>query len=108
MCKQESVFVLFDSDVLIQRQFFQDIDLCGFEGEVTVKGLASVALRDPIKEAVGPISNLYATLHTLGQKFPIPDLNETVVRLPAYLQPDLLAEHGLAGNTKPETLNPKP
>jgi len=41
---------------------------------------------------VGPVSNIYNIMHRMGQKMPIPDLNETDMNLPELNQENLMVE----------------
>jgi hypothetical protein len=48
-------------------------------------------------EVVGPISKAYHTLHTIGQKMPIPEIDETKVKLPEFVQVDQALDAGSVG-----------
>ena len=83
--------------VKLRQQFFRNINLECVEGVVSAGGLSSIPLRDPVEEVVGPISKTYHVLHSLGQKMPIPELDETTLRLPEYKQEDKALDAGSAG-----------
>ena len=88
-----------DDGIKLRQQFFRKLNLKVVEGVVSAGGLSSTPLRDQVADIVGPISRTYHTLHTLGKKMPIPELDETTVKLPEFEEFDksLDAGEGLSG-----------
>ncbi len=79
-------------DIKIRLQFFENMHLRGVAGQATVHGLSCISLRPEIDARVGPVSNIYNIMHRMGQKMPIPDLNETDMNLPELNQENLMVE----------------
>jgi hypothetical protein len=88
-----------EAGIKLRQQFFRKLNFKVVEGVVSAGGLSSIPLRDQVADVVGPISRSYHTLHTLGKKMPIPELDETAVELPEFEEIDksLDVGEGLSG-----------
>jgi hypothetical protein len=85
-------------DIKLRLQCFEILNLHDVEGQVTVLGLSSISLRPEIEARVGPVSNIYNILYRIGQKMPVPDINDTGVSLPEKHEKDLMIEMYEAGS----------